>query len=129
MCILGIIIVCLNVVQNITAMKKSILLFAMIAIALSGFSQLIKDLPSLYVVDSTKEVDAQPAVLPASYITTPKLPSDNPLKPSLLKDAKVGLEVGSSFSYFGHGRNMFTTYLSPSVSFQPSQKMQVFLVA
>ena len=101
----------------------------MIAIALSGFSQLIQDLPSLYVVDSTKEVETQPAVLPASYIAAPKHPSDNPLKPALLKDAKVGLEVGSSFSSFGHGRNMFTTYLSPSVSFQPSKKMQVFVGA
>ena len=101
----------------------------MISIVISGYSQLVEDLPSLYAVDTTKEIKAQPAMLPDSYIATPHLPSSNPLKPSLLKDAKVGLEVGSSFSSFGSGRSMFTTYLSPSVTFQPSQRMQVYVGA
>ncbi len=110
-------------------MRKITLLVALLAITLSGFGQLIKDLPSLYIVDSTHQGIAEPAKLPSSYISSSELPTGNPMKPSLLKDAKVSLEVGSSFSTFGSGRNLFTTYLSPSVSFQPSNKVEVFVGA
>ena len=110
-------------------MRKVALLAALLTISLTGFSQLIKDLPSLYTVDSTAQGYAEPGRLPAGYIATPERPTTNPLKPSLLKDAKVSLEVGSAFSTFGSGRNMLTTYLSPSVSFKPNDKVQVFVGA
>jgi len=110
-------------------MRKVVLLSILLTITLPGFSQLIKDLPSLYVVDSTIQGKAEPAQLPPSYTAAQELPAGNPLRPSLLKDAKVNLEVGSSFSTFGSGRNLFTTYLSPSVSFSPSKNVQVFVGA
>ena len=110
-------------------MKKVAILFALTLMTSSAFSQLIKDLASLYVVDTTLQSTAEPATLPEAYIVPHKLPATNSFKPSLLKDAKVSLEVGSSFTTFGKSRNMLTTYLAPSVSFRPTEKVQVFVGA
>lgn len=110
-------------------MRKVALLFFLLSTSSCAFSQLIKDLPSLYVVDSSKLTSYTPAALAQSNIEAPRANDHSVAKPALLKDAKVSLEVGSSFSTFGSGRNMFTTYLSPSVAFNPSNKMQVLVGA
>jgi len=106
-------------------MRKVALLFVLLSTSSFAFSQLIKDLPSLYVVDSSQLTNYTPTALTESNIEAPRTAGHSIAKPALLKDAKVGLEVGSMFSSFGNGRNMLTTYLSPSVSFRPTDKIQV----
>lgn len=111
------------------AMKNVAAILFFTALSTSGFAQLISDLPTLYQVDSTKQSIAEPAFIPGGNLVTPAKAANKPFKTGLLKNAHVGFEVGTSFSTFGGGKNMLSTYIAPNVSFQPTDRLQMFVGA
>lgn len=77
-----------------------------------GFSQLIQDLHTIYepVFHDIEEADTSAAFSPFGII-----------KPGV----NYSLTVGAGYSAFGHGVGMSNTYISPSISYSPNQKLQV----
>ena len=111
------------------AMKNVALLLLLSALSISGYSQLVEDLPSLYQVDSTQQITAEPAFISGVKPATPATATNSPFKPGLLKNAHVGFELGTAFTSFGGGRNMLSTYVAPNISFQPTDRLQMYVGA
>jgi|GEM_PF-1536683 hypothetical protein len=109
-------------------MKNVALLILLSILSISGFSQLISDLPSLYLVDSTKQIPAESVFIP-SRNGIQHTTNNSPFKPALLKNAHVGFELGTAFSSFGSGKNMLSTYVAPNITFQPTSKLQMYIGA
>lgn len=93
-------------------MKRIILTLILCMSTLLGFSQLIQDLHSIYdpVFSDTEETDTTSTFSPFGLI-----------KPGV----NYSLSFGAGYSAFGRGMGMSNTYISPSISYSPNQKLQV----
>jgi hypothetical protein len=92
--------------------RGSILLQLFLFFSLSLNAQLVRDLPSLYH--------------PSSYYSnrgdTSSFEPRRMFKPG---QTNYSLEVGTGFASFGRGNGFSTSFISPTVSFSPTERLQI----
>lgn len=98
---------------KITTMFKRMMFLMLMALVSSSLSaQLVQDLYRIYQPTYTNnaEQDSTAVITPFGII-----------KPGV----NYGLSLGAGYSSFGNGRGMTNSYVAPTISYSPSQKLQV----